>query len=58
MDFLANMAGLNIGQMEVGRRISMIYYLSQTYVSTASSSLFKRFDQGVTKLIGKMYNTI
>ena len=58
MDFLANMAGLNIGQMEVGRRISMIYYLSQTYVSTSASSLFRRFDQGITKLIGRMYNII
>ena len=58
MDFLANMAGLNIGQMEVGRIISMLYYLSQNYVSRASSSLFRKFDQGVTKLIGRMYNTL
>ena len=58
MDFLANMAGLNIGQMEVGRRITMLYYLSQNFVSTSASSVFRRFDQGVTKLIGKMYNTI
>ena len=58
MDFLANMAGLNIGQMEVGRRISMIYYLSQTYVSRSASSVFRRFDQSVTKLIGKLYRTI
>ena len=58
MDFLANMTGLNIGQMEVGRRISMVYYLSQNYVSRASSSLFRKFDQGVTKLIGRMYNTL
>ena len=58
MDFLANMAGLNIAQMEVGRRISMIYYLSQTYVSKSVSSVFRKFDQGVSKLIGKIYDTI
>jgi len=58
MDFLANMAGLNIGQMEVGRRITMLYYLSQNYVSRSSSSVFRKFDQGVTKLIGKMYRSI
>lgn len=58
MDFLANMAGLNIAQMEVGRRITMLYYLSQSYVSRSASSIFRRFDQGVTKIIGKMYRTL
>lgn len=56
MDFLANMSGLNIAQMEVGRRITMAYYLSQTYMGGSASSVFNRIDQGVSKLIGKMYN--
>lgn len=58
MDFLANMAGLNIAQMEVGRRIAMVYYLSQNFVSNSASSVFRKFDQGVSKLIGKIYRTI
>jgi hypothetical protein len=58
MDFLANMAGLNIAQMEVGRRITMAYYLVQTMTGTAMSSVFNRLDQGVSKLIGKMYNIL
>ena len=58
MDFLANMAGLNIAQMEVGRRITMAYYLSQTYVSNAASAVFNRLDQGVSNLISKMYNIL
>lgn len=58
MDFLANMAGLNVGQMEVGRRITMAYYLSQTYGATTMSSVFNRLDQGVSNLIGKLYNIL
>ena len=58
MDFLANTAGLNLGQMEVGRRITMIYYLAQTYAATATSNIFNRLDQGVSKLIGKLYNIL
>lgn len=55
LDFLANMAGLNIAQMEVGRRITMLYYLTQSMTAEAGSTLFNKFDQGVTRLIGKMY---
>ena len=58
MDFLANMAGLNIAQMDVGRRITMAYYLLQTYISNAASSVFNRLDQGVSNLISKMYNIL
>ena len=58
MDFLANMAGLNIAQMEVGRRITMAYYLSQTYLGTGASSVFNRLDQGVSNLINKLYNIL
>ena len=49
------MAGLNIAQMEVGRRITMLYYLTPSMSAEAGSTLFNKFDQGVTKLIGKMY---
>lgn len=58
MDFLANMAGLNIAQMEVGRRITMAYYLSQTFLANGASSVFNRLDQGVSNLISKMYNIL
>ena len=58
MDFLANMAGLNIAQMEVGRRITMAYYLSQTYLGTGASSVFNKLDQGVSNLINKLYNIL
>ena len=55
LDFLANMAGLNIAQIEVDRRMTMLYYLTQSMTAEAGSTLINKFDQGVTKLIGKMY---
>lgn len=58
MDFLANMAGLNIAQMEIGRRITLIYYLAKTMSATAGSTLFSKFDQGASRLINKMYNIL
>lgn len=58
LDFLANMAGLNIAQMEVGRRIQMYYYLTKTMGATAASTVYTKFDQGVSRLISKMYNIL
>ena len=58
MDFLANMAGLNIAQMDMGRRISLAYYLVQTTATTLPSNIKSRLDQSVTKLIGNMYNVL
>lgn len=58
MDFLASMAGLNICQMEVGRKTTMLYYLTQTYASKGMSSVYRRFDQSVSKLIGKLYDML
>ena len=56
MDFLANMAGLNIAQMEIGRRLKMFYYLSKTNLIQTPSRVFTRFDQNISKLLGKLYD--
>ena len=58
MDFLANMAGLNIGKMEIGRRVEMTYYLSNSAVSLAPSTVFTKFDQGLTNMMANMYNIL
>ena len=58
MDFLANMAGLNIAQMDMGRRITLAYYLTQTTAATLPSNLKSQLDQSITRLIGSMYNTL
>ena len=58
MDFLANMAGLNIAQMDMGRRISLAYYLTQTAVSNVPSNIKSQLDQSITRFIGKMYQVL
>jgi hypothetical protein len=56
MDFLANMAGLNVGTMEIGRRIKMYKYLAGTAIKQYPSRKFTQFDQAVSKLMGDLYN--
>ena len=58
MDFLANMAGLNIGQMEIGRRIKMYYYLTRTRLDQVPSKIFTSFDQSISKLIYGLYTKL
>ena len=55
MDFLANMAGLNVGQMAIGRRIQMFKYLTETSLSQYPSRKFQQFDQGISTLLGSLY---
>lgn len=58
MDFLANMAGLNIAQMEIGRRITMAYYLTRYTISHKVSLTFTRFENIVSNLALKLYNLL
>lgn len=58
MDFLANMAGLNLAQMEMGRRTSMYLNLIQSNFHNTPSRIWSRFDQRITNLMDKLYNTI
>lgn len=55
MDYLANMAGLNIAQQELNRKLKMYYYLTQTDLNQIGSRLFTKFDENVSKLMGKLY---
>lgn len=55
MDFLANMAGLNVGQMAIGRRIQMFKYLTETALTQYPSRKFQQFDQGISTLLGSLY---
>ena len=55
MDYLANMAGLNIAQMEAGRRIRMYYYLTKSEIKNIPSHLFTKFDQTISRLMTNTY---
>jgi hypothetical protein len=56
MDFLANNCGLNIAQMEIGRRVQMFYYLTKGNIADIPSSLMSIFDQGVSGIMGSLYD--
>lgn len=58
MDFLANMAGLNLAQMEMGRRVTMFIQLSKSNFMTTPSRIWSRFDQKITNLMDRLYNRI
>jgi len=57
MDFLANMAGLNVGQMAIGRRIQMFKYLAQTATTQYVSRKFTQFDQKISTVLLGLYDT-
>lgn len=58
MDFLCNMAGVNIAQMSVGRKMVMWNYLAMNKFTQIPSRLYNSFSEGVSNLIGELYNKI
>jgi hypothetical protein len=57
MDFLANMAGLNVGTMAIGRRIKMYRYLTQTSIEQYPQRKFSEFERGISNFMGTLYST-
>lgn len=58
MDFICNMAGLNIAQMEIGRKIKMQMFLSSADIASAPASVGTRFSQGASNIMGSIYNML
>lgn len=58
MDYLANMAGLNLAQMEIGRRIGLAYHLTKSNIKNFPSRLWTRMDVKASSLVGKLYKTL
>lgn len=56
MDFLANMAGLNVGTMAIGRRVKMYKYLTETTIKQYPSRKFTQFDQAISRFMGSLYD--
>lgn len=56
MDFLANMAGLNIGQMEMGRKLTMYYYLEKAAIVNTPARGFSRIQNSISNLMADLYN--
>ena len=56
MDFLANMAGLNVGTMAIGRRVQMYRYLTETSLVQYQSRKFTQFDQSMSNFMVSLYD--
>lgn len=56
MDFLANMAGLNVGTMAIGRRVKMYKYLTNTSLKQYPSRKFTQLDQGISRFMKYLYD--
>ena len=58
IDFLANMAGLNVGQSGITRSAELWNHLQLTRISQLPSRAFGRFEQSISKLIGNLYGRL
>ena len=56
MDFLANMAGLNVGTMDIGRRVKMYRYLIETAITQYPSRKFTHFEQSISRWMNNLYD--
>lgn len=55
MDFLSNLAGLNIADVEVARRTKMLTYLGAPEISRWAANKWHDFDTGVANFMSKLY---
>lgn len=58
MDYLANMSGLNLAQMEMGRRTGLYLNLMGANIRNLPSRAWSRFDQSISNLMGRLYKII
>jgi hypothetical protein len=56
MDFLANISGLNVGQMQMGRRLKMYYYMTKASVARVPSTAYTSLEQNLTNVLGWLYS--
>lgn len=56
LDFLSNLAGLNVASTGFGRRVEMARYLMGGIASRAVSNIYNWFDQSVSNIIRRLFN--
>lgn len=56
MDFLANVSGLNVGQMMYNRRLKMYYYLTKSSTVRVPSTMYTHLEQSLSSTLGWLYN--
>ena len=58
MDFLSNMAGLNVADAEIGRRIKMLGYLTTSDLSRTPNNIWNKFDTKISNLMSGLYRNL
>ena len=58
MDFLANLAGLNIADTEFGRRIEMFKVIATQDFTNLPGRVWNKFDNKINSFIASMYNRL
>ena len=56
LDFLSNLAGLNVASTGFGRRVELARYLMGGITSRAVSNIYNWFDQSVSNMIRRLFN--
>ena len=56
LDFLSNLAGLNVASTGFGRRVELARYLMGGIASRAVSNIYNWFDQSVSNMIRRLFN--
>lgn len=55
MDYLANLAGLNVANTELARKTQLLIYLYSTNVTNVPSKIWSNFDNAVANAISNLY---
>ena len=58
MDYLSNLAGLNIADVDLGRQIKMLGYLSWNTLLDSPSTIWNRFDNSIQNAIATLYKKL
>lgn len=58
MDFLSNMAGLNVADTEIGRRTKMLAYLTTSDLTRTPSNIWNKFDTKISNLMSGLYRNL
>ena len=58
MDYMANLAGLNIADVEFGRRTKMLAYMDVAGLGRLDSTIFSKFDNAVANVLSNVYNLL
>lgn len=55
LDFLSNLAGLNIADVEIARQSKMLLYLTEPALARTPAKIWHNFDTGLANFMSKLY---